>query len=336
MNTKLSLILAFPLVATLALHAATVRIVQTNSAGDSVSLIDPETNKVVGEIKGIEVNHGAAVAPDGSKFYITNEAESTLDVADAKTLTVTKHIPLTNHPNNVAISQDGKRVYVAIVAGAGAVDVIDTTTLTRVKSIRTEGGIHNTYVTPDGRFVVAGSIPGKKINVIDQKTEEIVWTMPTADGVRPMAFETNPDGSTKRIFVQLSNFNGFLTVDFATHKVVDTIKLPEVSPAEKVTEGLQGSPAHGLIVTPDGKTLGVLSKMNTRIYFYSLPDLKLLGESKVGHHPDWVTGTPDGKRFYVANAGSNSVSVVDVATHKELMQIPVGQVPKRNITAVLP
>ena len=49
-----------------------------------------------------------------------------------------------------------------------------------------------------------------------------------------MAFDTNPDGSTKRIFVQLSNFNGFVTVDFATHKVVDKIKLPEVPAAEKV------------------------------------------------------------------------------------------------------
>jgi YVTN family beta-propeller protein len=336
MKTKLSLILVFALAATLALHAATVRIVQTNAAGDSVMLIDPVTNTVVGEIKGIEANHGAAVAPDGSKFYITNEAESTLDVADAKTLAVTKHIPLTNHPNNLSVSKDGKRVYVAIVAGAGAVDVIDTTTLTRVKSIRTEGGIHNTYVTPDGKFVVAGSIPGKKINVIDQRTEEIVWTMPTADGVRPMAFETNPDGSTRRIFVELSNFNGFITVDFATHKVVDTIAAPEAPAGEKVTEGLQGSPAHGLAVTPDGKALAVLSKMNTRVYFYTLPDLKLSGEVKVGHHPDWLTFTPDGKRLYVANAGSNSVSVVDVATRKELMQIPVGQVPKRNITAVLP
>ena len=324
------------ILATTALHAATVRIVQTNAAGDSVMLIDPVTNKVVGEIQGIEVNHGAAVAPDGSKFYITNEAESTLDVADAKTLKVTKHIPLTNHPNNVAVSKDGKRVYVAIVAGAGAVDVIDTGTLTRVKSIRTEGGIHNTYVTPDGKFVIAGSIPGRKINVIDQTTEEIVWTLPTEEGVRPMAFDTNPDGSTKRIFVELSNFNGFITVDFATHKVIDKIAVPEAPPGEKVTEGLQGSPAHGLVVLPDGKTLGVLSKMNTRLYFYSLPDLKLLGNAKVGHHPDWVTATPDGKRVYVANAGSNSVSVVDVATRKEIMQIPVGQVPKRNITAVLP
>ena len=336
MKTKLSLILVFSLAASLALRAATVRIVQTNAAGDSVMLIDPVTNKVVGEIKGIEANHGAAVAPDGSKFYITNEAESTLDVADAKTLIVTRHIPLTNHPNNVAVSKDGKRVYVAIVAGAGAVDVIDTTTLTRVKSIRTEGGIHNTYVTPDGKWVVAGSIPGKKIHVIDQKTEEIVWTMPTDEGVRPMAFETNADGSTKRIFIELSNFNGFLTVDFATHKVVDTIAVPEAPAGEKVTEGLQGSPAHGLAIAPDGKELAVLSKMNTRVYFYTLPELKLTGNVKVGHHPDWLTFTPDGTRLYVANAGSNSVSVVDVAARKELMQIPVGQVPKRNITAILP
>ena len=330
----LALTLVLPLA--LSLQAATVRIVQTNAAGDSVMLIDPDTNKVVGEITGIEVNHGAAVAPDGSRFYITNEAETTLDVADAKTLKVTKHIPLTNHPNNLSVSKDGKRVYVAIVGGPGAVDVIDTASLTRVKSIRTEGGIHNTYVTPDGKFVIAGSIVGKKINVIDQKTEEIVWTLPMEEGVRPMAFDTNPDGSTKRIFVELSNFNGFVTVDFATRKVVDKIPMPEVAASEKTTVGLQGSPCHGFAVTADGKTLAVVSKMNSRIYFVSLPDLKIVGETKVGHHPDWITLTPDGKRAYVANAGSNSVSVIDIATRKELTQIPVGQVPKRNITAVLP
>jgi YVTN family beta-propeller protein len=322
--------------ATLPLQAATVRIVQTNSAGDSVMLIDPATNTVVGEIKEIEVNHGAAVAPDGSRFYITNEAESTLDIADAKTLKVTKHIPLTNHPNNITVSKDGKRVYVAIVGGPGAVDVIDAASMTRAKSIRTEGGIHNVYVTPDGRFVVAGSIIGKKINVIDQAKEEIVWTLATEEGVRPMAFDVNPDGSTKRIFAQLSGFNGFVIVDFAKQQVVDKVKLPELPAAERVTQGLQGSPSHGLAIAPDGKTLCVLSKMNTRVYMYSMPDLKLLGEAKVGHHPDWLTFTPDSKRVYVANAGSNSVSVVDVAGRKELAQIPVGQVPKRNITAVLP
>jgi len=317
------------------LSAATVRIVQTNSAGDSVMLIDPVTNKVVGAIEGIEVNHGATTAPDGSRFYITNEAESTVDVADARTLKVIKHIPLTNHPNNIAVSKDGKRVYAAIVAGAGAIDVIDTATLTRVKSIRTEGGIHNVYVTPDGKFIVAGSIPGRKITVLDQATETILWTLPTEDGVRPIAFEKNADGSTARLFAQLSNFNGFIVIDFAKRQVVNKIALPDVG-AEKVTEGLQGSPAHGIGVTPDGRTLCVLSKMNTRLYFYSMPDLKMLGETKVGHHPDWLTFTPDSARVYVANAGSNSVSAIDIASRKEIATIPVGQVPKRNTTAILP
>ncbi len=54
------------------LHA---RIIQTNSAGDNVHIIDPATNKVVGEIRGIEVGHGAAAAPDGSRIYVSNEVE---------------------------------------------------------------------------------------------------------------------------------------------------------------------------------------------------------------------------------------------------------------------
>src|ERR1051326_5181152 len=99
---------------TLPLMASTVRIIQTNSAGDDVSIIDPATNKVVGVIHGIEVNHGAAAAPDGSKYYISDEARSTLDVVDQKTLQITKSIKLTGHPNNIDISKDGKRVYVSI------------------------------------------------------------------------------------------------------------------------------------------------------------------------------------------------------------------------------
>jgi YVTN family beta-propeller protein len=318
------------------LDASTVRIIQTNAAGDSVMLIDPVSNKVVGQIDGIEVNHGAAAAPDGSRFYITNEAESTVDVADAKTLKVIKQIPLTNHPNNIAISKDGRRVYAAIVAGAGAVDVIDTSSLTRVKSIKTEGGIHNTFVTPDGKYVVAGSIIGKKISVIDAASEEIAWTIPMEAGVRPICFEVNPDGSIKRMFVQLSDFHGFVAVDWTTRQIVQRIKLPDVPASERHTEGLQGSPSHGIGTTPDGRVLWATSKMNSYVYAYSIPNLEFLGGVKVGDHPDWLTFTPDSKRMYVANAGSNSVSVVDVEARKEIARIPVGQVPKRNITAVLP
>jgi len=325
----LALLLALPLA------AGTVRIIQTNSAGDDVSIIDPATNKVVGTINGIEVSHGAASAPDGSHYYISNEAESTLDVVDPKTLKVTRNIPLSGHPNNIAVSKDGKRVYVSIAVAPGAVDVIDTASLEKVKSIPVKGAVHNTYVTPDGKYAVAGSIPSKTITVIDTQTETPAWSLTMDLGIRPMAFYTNPDGSTKWIFVQLTGFNGFAVVDFATRKEINRIKLPELPPG-KAPFLVGGNESHGMAITSDGKTLIVNSRLNTAIYSYSLPDLRLLGSTDVGLSPDWVTLTPDGKKAYVANAGSNSVSVVDIKSMKEVTRIPVGQVPKRNITAVLP
>jgi YVTN family beta-propeller protein len=325
----LALLLALPLA------AGTVRIIQTNSAGDDVSIIDPAINKVVGTIHGIEVNHGAAAAPDGSRYYISDEGGSTLDVVDRKTLQITRRIRLSGHPNNIAISKDGRRVYVSIAVAPGSVDVIDTGSLEKVKSIPVKGAVHNTYVTPDGKYVVSGSIAGKTITVIDQKTEEPAWSLLMDQGIRPMAFFTNADGSTKWIFVQLSAFNGFAVVDFDSRKEINRIKLPDL-PAGQAPYLWGGNESHGMAVTSDEKTLVVNSRLNSSIYYYSLPDLKLLGSTGVGRSPDWVTLTPDGRTAYVSNAASNSVSVVDIKSMKEITRIPVGEVPKRNITAVLP
>jgi YVTN family beta-propeller protein len=312
-----------------------VRIIQTNSAGDNIHVIDPETNKVVGVITGIEVNHGAAVAPDGSRIYVSDEAESTLDVVDAKTLKVTNRIPLSGHPNNIAIGRDGRRVYVGIIQAPGGVDVIDTATLKNVKTLQTKGSIHNAYVTPDGKYVVAGSIAGKTVNVFDAATEQPAWTLDMDLGVRPMTFSANPDGSTKWLFVQLSGFNGFAVVDFAARKEINRIKNPDLPPGKKIVPA-GSDPSHGMAVTADNKTLVVCSRINNFLYSYSLPDLKLLGGAELGGKgAGWVTLTPDGKTAYVANPVTNDVSVVDVKSLKEVARIPVGFVPKRNTTGVL-
>jgi len=334
MRSVLALAVVLVAASLAAAGAGKVRIVQTNSAGDSVLLIDPATNKVVGEIKDIEANHGAAAAPDGGRLYVTNEAESTLDVVDARTLKVVRHIPLSGHPNNLSISRDGRRVYVAISQAPGLVDVVDTASMTRAKSIAIDGAVHNTFVTPDGRFVVAGSIAGRSLTVIDQATEATAWSMKFDAGVRPIAFEKRPDGSTARMFVQLSDLHGFAVVDFPTHREIARVILPEVPGATK-SLSVQGSPSHGIAVAPDGRTLWATSKWYHFVAAYSLPDLKPLGIVSVGHHPDWLTFSPDSAYLYVACAGSNSVSVVDVKGMKEAATIAVGQVPKRNITAVL-
>jgi YVTN family beta-propeller protein len=326
--------------------ADTVRVYVTNSAGDSIHVIDAATNKVVQEIKGIEAAHGIGFASDGSKVYVSDEADSTLDVFDRASGKLIKKVALSDHPNNIAVSKDGGRVFVGIARDPGALDVVDTKTLALTKSIPVHGRLHNVYVTPDGKYVITGSIRTKMLTVIDVATEEPVWELKLDQGVRPMTIEAAADGSTRRIFIQLSELNGFSVIDFAQRKEVAKIVLPD-SPTEIETdEGRANAPSHGLGVSPDGKTLWVTSIPNNAAYAYSLDDLKLIGQvalpalnlpgrAPIGAVPNWVTFTPDGKTLYVSNAGLRSVSAIDTQSMKLVATIPVGEVPKRINTLVM-
>ena len=326
--------------------ASTARVYITNSAGDSIHVIDPTTNKVVQVIKGIEAAHGINFAADGSKVYVSNESTSTLDVFDAKSGKLIKKVELTAHPNNIAVSKDGSRIFVAIARDPGAVDVIDAATLTRTKSIAVRGRLHNIYVTPDGKYLIAGSIPKKLMTVVDLSTDKVAWEYQFDKGVRPMTIETNPDGSTKRIFVQLSDTDGFAVVDFAKREEVARIKLPDLHTGIELDAGRAAAPSHGIGVSPDGKTLWVTSIPQNAVFAYSLadlslqgqvalPDLKLPGRSPGGAVPNWVTFAPDGRTVYISNAGLRSVTAVDTAAMKVRAVIPVGEVPKRINTMVM-
>jgi YVTN family beta-propeller protein len=336
--------------------AAQLRILQTNSAGDNINIIDPATNKVVGEIKGIEANHGIAVSPDGSRIYVSVESmEKVLNVVDGKTLEVIKRIPLSGVANLVDMTPDGRTVYVAIAQEwddlsafpqikaqpNGGVDVIDTVSLEKVKTIALKGGIHDLNVTPDGKYVIAGSSRGAKppsnmLDVVDTKTNEIAWSLLMSPAPSPMAISKNPDGSTNTIYGQLGNLNGFAVVDFATQKKTAEVKLPEL-PVEKQNRSGPPAPSHGIAVTADQKTLLVNSRLNSALYAYSLPDLKLLGGVELGGKgAGWLTISPDDKTAYVANEHTNNVSVVDIKSLKEVALIPVGFAPARNIPWMRP
>jgi YVTN family beta-propeller protein len=324
----------------------TVRIYVTNSAGNTIDVIDPATNKVVQVIPGIELPHGIAVSPDGTRVYVSNEAESVLDVVDRISGEILAKVPLSARPNNLAITKDGGRVLVGIRAGAGVVDVIDTTSLKRTKSVPVDGSVHNVFVTPDGKYAVSGSIENKAATVIDLATENVVWEVKFDRPVRPMAFEADPDGSTSRIFVQLGGFNGFAVVDFRKRTEVTRVKLPNQPGGFGVAEDRTATPSHGIGVAPDGKSLWVNSTVANAVFKYSLPQLKLvgyralpevhpLGHSPTGSVPEWITFTPDSKVVYVSNSAARSVSAIDADTLGEIAVVPVGEVPKRIITFVL-
>lgn len=312
-----------------------VRIIQTNAAGDNSHVIDPVTNRVVAIIEGIEVPHGISAAPDGRRVYITNESMHTLDVVDTATWKVTSQIHLSGRPNNLMVAKDGRKVYVGISQAPGAVDVIDAVALAHVKSVKVDGAVHNAYVTPDGKFAVSGSVQTGVISVIDTRTDTLAWSVKLDAGIRPMTFDTNPDGSTRNIYAQLTNYHGIAVVDFATRKEVKRFEMPPVPGAHKELEGLQGAPAHGLAVTPDQKLLLATSKWYGAMYAFSLPDHRLVNTVVLGSHPEWIALTPDGARAYVGVAGEDQTVGVDLKTMTVIARVPVGNVPKRIGTAVL-
>jgi YVTN family beta-propeller protein len=328
-----------------AARAELTRIYVTNSAGDSVHVVDPATNKVVQTFKGPEAMHGVAFAPDGARVYVSNEHERTLDVFNREDGKLIRQVKLSDRPNNIAVAKDG-RIAVGIARGNGALDIVDPKTLELRTTIPVNGRLHNVYVSRDSRYVITGSIPNKMITVIDLDKEQVAFEIKLDKGVRPMTIESNPDGSPRRIFAQLSDLNGFAVVDFAARKEVARITLPQTTATFESDPGRDTSPSHGIGVSPDGKTLWVTSIPNNSVFVYSLADLKQVGEvalpvlkipgrDPISSVPNWVTFTPDGKTIYISNAGLRSVTAIDTASMTVKAVVPVGEVPKRINTLVM-
>ena len=318
-----------------------VRILQSNNAGDVHAVIDPVKNEVVGYIEGCPRAHN--ITYYGQYYYCANETDATLDVFDTRTLLMVEQIPLTARPNKAAVNKQNHRMYVGI-AGAPFIDVIDLDTHEKIKSISVPTGIHNVYVSPDGNWVVAG-LNGRdegSIQIIDPRTDEVVGSISLIDArgeihrVRPMAFLAGADGSTERLFAQGAGVNGVWVIDWETRET-ETILYPPPLPAwQRSAEANQGAPMHGVEVLPDRSAVWASSRLDSRIYGWSLPDLEYIGAVEVGPAANWMTPTPDSRYMYVAVSGADYTVAVDLHRQQIIKRMTVGAGPKRIDTAVLP
>ena len=176
-----------------------VRIIQTNAAGDGAHLIDP----------GDQPRHRRAAAASRSRTasprrptargcISSNEVRHTLDVVDAEDAGRDRAHPAQRPPEQRQHHEgrpQGLRGHSR--RHPGALDVIDTVALKNVKTVPTKGGIHNVYVTPDSSSRWPARFRERTISIVDTATDTLARTIPMSAGIRPMAFTTNPDGSTQ-------------------------------------------------------------------------------------------------------------------------------------------
>ena len=198
--------------------------------------------------------------------------------------------------------------------------------------------MHNTFATPDGRYIAAGMVGARTLSLIDTSTDEIAWSLgPEAmiQGVRPMGFETNADGSTRRIFVNISSLEGFVVVDFEARRLWIGSWHRALLCRSTTSSGSGTSLAHGIEVLADQSAVWVVSRVSGRVVGWTLPDLEWIGDVDVGVS-SWLTSTPDSRYLYVASTGRDETAVVDLETLTVVERIKVGDSPKRMRTFFVP
>jgi YVTN family beta-propeller protein len=237
-------------------------------------------------------------------------------VIDTATNTVVgTPIRVGNYPYGVAVTPDGKHVYVA--NGSGTVSVIATATNTVVATVAVGNYPYGVAVTPDGKHAYVTNSRSGTVSVIDTTTNTVVASVPV--DAAPQGVAVAPDGKHVYVTSQLpvTGLPGTVSViDTATNTVVAGVAV--------------GNFPSGIVVTPDGKHAFVANSIAGNVSVIDTATNMVVGTPiTVGHLPFGVAVTPDGKHVYVANSSfSGTVSVIDTATNSvEAATIMVGIMP---------
>ncbi len=152
-----------------------------------------------------------AVSPDDRSVWVVNPDVNTVTrfAVDGTRLRKVVEIPVGREPRNLAISPNGKYVFVSNTA-SGTVSVIRTrrNRVSRTVDVGTEP--YGIVITPNGWRVYVANARSNDISVLDRKGKEVIDTIEDV-GVEPRALAITNDGDDKDAdeHVYVTQFLGF-------------------------------------------------------------------------------------------------------------------------------
>jgi|GEM_PF-1379513 len=290
--------------------------------GDSVSVIDIATDKVVGIIDVPFNPEVVAATPDGSKIYMAKEGnistghDSDISVIDTATNTITSNVFVGSYPWGIAVTPDGTKVYLAVSNDysnpfPNTVSVIDTATDTVVSRVNIGSQPCDVAVTPDGKKAYVTDW-NNTVSVIDTSTNTITDTLNISSATDQDLFRVkiSPDG--KKAYLINECGDTVFVIDTATNTIIATVT------AGRTLSG---------VVTPDGTKVYVASYEDDNVSVIDTSTNTVIATMNLGKGPYAIAVTPNGKKVYVANRYSNNVSVIDTATNRVTTTVSVGGEP---------
>ncbi len=304
------------------------RIFVTNETSGDLSIIDGTSLEVIATIPLGKRPRGIHASPDGKTIYValsgsplsppgTDESKlpppdrsadgiGVFDVANNK---IVKVLPGGSDPENFAVSQDGKTLFISNEdigekskdgKEIGSVSFVDIATGTITAAIKTGGEPEGVTLAPNGKTVYSTSEGDGTVSVIDVATKKLVKTIKVGHRPRNVAFL--PDG--KHAYVNAENDG--------TISLLDTVKNTKIKDIEIGKAG-EIKPM-GLALSPDAKQLYVTTGRGKKVFVVDTTTNQTTANFEVGQRPWGIAVSPDGKTLFTANGPSNDVSVVDVAT----------------------
>ena len=296
----------------------------TNTDSSNVSIIDTSTNTVTATVPVGDTPNGVAITPDGTKAYVTNSGSNNISVIDTATNNVTGTVNVGKRSFGIAINPNGTKVYVANPAN-NTTSVIDTATNTVTATVTVGWDPFGVAVTPDGTKVYVTNLGDNTTSVIDTATNTVTAVVKV--GKSPWGVAVNPAGT--KVYVANLNFlkelpnpdfsasptsgKAPLTVKFTDNSTGSTPTSWEWDFGDGSTNSTEQNPTHvydkgGVytvtLSTSNGAGSGYIGKYDA----ISVIDSAIAAIVDVGNTPRGVVVSPDGKKAYVANEGSNNIS----------------------------
>ena len=313
------------------LQAGNFRVLVTNERSGDLSVIDGATREVIATIALGKRPRGLKISPDGKRLYValsgspiappgTDEASlppadkgaDGIGVVDLDQLSLVNVLRGVSDPEQLAISADGRKLYIASEDTGQAV-VMDAQSGQQLAVMPVGGEPEGVTLSPDGRWVYMSSEEDHQIAVIDTASDKVVATLDV--GLRPRFTEFSDDGALA--FVSAENDGTITVADARAHKVLRKWQLEG---------GLLARPV-GMTVSHDGKLLYTVTGRGGTLVAVDVESGRQVASVEVGPRPWGVAISPDGSTLFTANGNSNDVSVVDAATMQVTAKIPVGSSP---------
>ncbi|GJF11755.1 hypothetical protein NGTWS0302_10980 [Mycolicibacterium cyprinidarum] len=292
-------------------RAGTGSVWVADQEGDSLTVIDADTNAVTTTVTGILHPHNVQVSRDGTTVYAVT-GDNRVVAIDTTNYTVGAVAPTGPAPAHV-IEAPNDKVYVTN-ADDGTVSVYQAAGLKPAGRIDLGGMPHGLRPAADGSVIVVANTVAGALDLIDPATDRPTGTIPVGD--QPAQVAVSDDG--RYAYAGVTDPPSVVKVDLGSRTVVGSTPV-SAAPVQ-------------LYLTPDGTTVlsadqGTADNPGDTVSVIDTAAMAVRGAVGTGSGPHGVVIDTSGTRAWVTDTYDDTVSVIDLDSLAVVATVAVGAAP---------